>query len=403
MRSFISGWSCFNPLGSSREEFTRRLFAAESGIVPVRERWGLPHDFPVPYAGLIKDTFFPPLGDNLYSLETEILLGTVLEEIFSESNQQRPVDLIVLAGSDRQFRWGELFGVSSSPQLNVWERFNPYLVSDFVHQRLARFGQRELPVLDQIQVLNGCVTTVSAIGYASQRIRMGRNKRALVLNWEPRVRPEDLIRYNALGVLMREDCPAHKASRPFSVDRGGFVKSEGSGAFLVESEESVNENSGRVCAEVLGYAMNSEAYRLTEPREDGSAISEVMLAALTVAKLSPSRVDYINAHGTGTRKNDEAEIQAIRRVFGELSERVPISSTKSQLGHLNTASGSGEIAACLLAFENQILPPSLNHLPNPGWKFDFVPEVSRPAKVQFVLKNSFGFGGANASLVLAKV
>ena len=194
------------------------------------------------------------------------------------------------------------------------------------------------------------------------------------------------------------------ASRPFDARRDGFVLGEGAAMYVLEELERARARGAMILAEVRGYASTLDAYRVTDPDPDGAGAAAAMLGALADAGLTPRAIDYINAHGTGTRKNDPTETTAIKRVFGADAYHIPISSLKSQVGHLIGAAGALELSAALFALEEQLLPATINLThPDPECDLDYVPLTPRPAKVKRVLSNSFGFGGQNASLVIAAV
>ena len=200
----------------------------------------------------------------------------------------------------------------------------------------------------------------------------------------------------------RNDEP-EKASRPFDLDRDGFVMGEGAGILILETEENARRRGANIQAEVAGYGMSADAYHITSPSPDGRGMVKCMEDTLKFAGISTAEVDYINAHGTSTEYNDKFETLAIKRLFGDRAGEIPISSTKSMTGHLLGAASGIESIATIKAINESRVPPTINYTtPDPDCDLDYVPNVSREAKVEVALNNSFGFGGHNVSLVFKK-
>jgi 3-oxoacyl-[acyl-carrier-protein] synthase II len=202
----------------------------------------------------------------------------------------------------------------------------------------------------------------------------------------------------ALSTGFNDDPP--RASRPWDQARDGFVMGEGAGVLVLEEDEHARKRGARIYAEVLGYGMSGDAYHLTAPSEDGSGAYRSMRNALRSARLLPDHIDYINAHGTSTPLGDEIELGAVKRLFGDHAYRLSMSSTKSAIGHLLGAAGSVEAIFSILALRDGIVPPTLNlENPSPSCDLNLVPKTAQERKVNYVLSNSFGFGGTNASLI----
>jgi 3-oxoacyl-[acyl-carrier-protein] synthase II len=200
----------------------------------------------------------------------------------------------------------------------------------------------------------------------------------------------------------RNDAPL-KASRPFDIERDGFVIAEGAGIVVLEELELALQRGATIYAEVIGYGMTADAYHMTAPDPEGRGVVNCMRMALRDADIAPEAVDYINAHGTSTPYNDKHETTAIKQVFGEHAHRVPVSSTKSMTGHLLGAAGGIEAAFCALALSEGIIPPTINYeKPDPECDLDYVPNHARLADLDIVVSNSFGFGGTNACIVLKR-
>jgi 3-oxoacyl-[acyl-carrier-protein] synthase II len=202
----------------------------------------------------------------------------------------------------------------------------------------------------------------------------------------------------ALSTGFNDDPP--RASRPWDQDRDGFVMGEGSGMMVLEEYEHAKKRGARIYAEIIGYGMSGDAYHMTAPAEDGNGAFRSMRNALKRAQLTPDKIDYINAHGTSTPLGDEIELGAVKRLFGDHAYKLSMSSTKSAIGHLLGAAGTVEAIFSILAMRDGITPPTLNlDNPSPACDIDLVPKVAKERKVEYVLSNSFGFGGTNASLI----
>jgi 3-oxoacyl-[acyl-carrier-protein] synthase II len=200
----------------------------------------------------------------------------------------------------------------------------------------------------------------------------------------------------------RNDEP-EKASRPFDMDRDGFIMGEGAGIMILESLETALERGAGIYAEIAGYGMAADAYHITAPLPNGEGAARCMKMALKDAGVEPSVVNYINAHGTSTKAGDEIETYAIKTVFGEYAYKIPVSSTKSMTGHLLGAAGGVESVISVLSIKDDIIPPTINlDTPDPECDLDYVPKQARRTTVNYALSNSFGFGGTNACLLFRK-
>jgi 3-oxoacyl-[acyl-carrier-protein] synthase II len=209
--------------------------------------------------------------------------------------------------------------------------------------------------------------------------------------------------FNALRALSRFNEDPQRASRPFDLQRDGFVMGEGSAVLVLESGESLERRGVSPLAELKGYGATSDAHHITEPGPTGESAARAMKTALSVAGVDPSEVDYLNAHGTSTPLNDRQETKAIKLALGEDALRIPISSTKSMTGHLLGAGGALEAAICIMAMKHGVVPPTINlSEPDPDCDLDYTPNQSRKATINIAMSNSFGFGGHNSVLVLAK-
>ncbi len=251
--------------------------------------------------------------------------------------------------------------------------------------------------------LTACAASSQAIGEAYEMIRGDCADVVLSGGTHSMIHPFGVTGFILLTALStRNDDPA-RASRPFDRDRDGFILGEGAGMLILEELEHARSRRARIYGEIVGYGSTADAFRITDSHDEGRGAIACMREALEGAKLVPEDIDYINAHGTSTAVNDSVETLAIKRVFGDAAYRVPISSTKSMMGHLIAAAGSVEAIVCLLTLRDGVLPPTVN-LDHPGTDcdLDYIPHVARRKEVNIALSNSFGFGGQNITLILRR-
>ncbi len=251
--------------------------------------------------------------------------------------------------------------------------------------------------------LTACAASSQAIGEAVEILRRGDADVMLSGGTHSMIHPFGVTGFNLLTALSTRNDEPSRASRPFDRDRDGFILGEGAGMLVLEELEHARRRGAAIHGEVVGYGSTADAFRITDSHDEGRGAIACMREALADARLNPEDVDYINAHGTSTAVNDSIETLAIKRTFGETAYRVPISSTKSMMGHLIAAAGSVEAIVCLLTIRDGVLPPTVN-LDNPGadCDLDYIPHVARARPVDVALSNSFGFGGQNIALILRR-
>jgi 3-oxoacyl-[acyl-carrier-protein] synthase II len=248
-----------------------------------------------------------------------------------------------------------------------------------------------------------CSASAHAVGDAFEIIRRGDADAMIAGGSEAAITPMGVGGFAAMRALSTRNDDPGKACRPFDSERDGFIIGEGSGVIVLEERDLALQRGARVYAELVGYGMSADAFHITAPTEDGSGAVRVMEAALKKAGVSPSQVDYVNAHGTSTPHNDRIETLAIRKLFGDHADKMAISSTKSMTGHLLGAAGGLEAGITALAVHHQIVPPTINlDYPDPDCDLDYVPWKCRPVKIDYALSNSFGFGGTNAALLFKR-
>jgi 3-oxoacyl-[acyl-carrier-protein] synthase II len=248
-----------------------------------------------------------------------------------------------------------------------------------------------------------CSASAHAIGDALEIIRRGRADVMIAGGSEAAITPMGVGGFAAMRALStRNDEPA-TASRPFDLNRDGFIMGEGAGVIILEELGFAQRRGAPIYAELVGYGMSADAFHITAPSEDGDGGMRVMASALDDACVPPGEIDYINAHGTSTPFNDKLETLAIKRLFGEKARKLAISSTKSMTGHLLGAAGGLEAGITVLAIKHQIVPPTINYqTPDPECDLDYVPNAARPMSIRYALSNSFGFGGTNGALLFKK-
>ena len=252
-------------------------------------------------------------------------------------------------------------------------------------------------------VATACTAGTQAIGDAVRLLRCGQADVMLCGGADAMINPMGILGFGMLGTLSRRNDEPEKASRPFERSRDGFVLGEGAAIAVLERESFARARGARIRAEILGYAATCDAYRITDERPDAAGAAAAVRGCLQDAGIDAAAVDYVNAHGTSTPMNDRIETAVIKEVFGARAAQVPISSTKSMLGHLLAAAGAVEMAACVLCLEAGFLPPTINLVePDPECDLDYVPHRARVARFDTALSNSFGFGGQNACLLIRR-
>jgi 3-oxoacyl-[acyl-carrier-protein] synthase II len=408
-RVVVTGLGLITSLGQEVEGFWKRLLAGESGISRIESFDPAPYS--VRIAGEIKD-FNPEAW-----LDKRVARHM---DRFAQMAVASAVQAVKDSGLDLAredpFRVGAIVG-SGIGGLKEFEdqhtrllEKGPMRVSPFMVPKLminAAAGQ--ISILYGIKgpnagVANACASATSAIGQSFWTIEMGEAEVMITGGSEAAVTPMGLAGFcSARALSTRNDEPA-RASRPFDLQRDGFVLSEGAGIVVLEEYEHARARGARVYAEVIGFGMSGDGCHIVQPDPDGRGAAAAMSQMLKDGKAEADSVDYINAHGTGTPLGDISETKAIKIVFGDHARRLAISSTKSSVGHLLGASGGVEFIATVLAIRDQTAPPTINlEEPDPECDLDYVPLVPRPMPIRRACSNSFGFGGHNASLLIQKV
>jgi 3-oxoacyl-[acyl-carrier-protein] synthase II len=276
-------------------------------------------------------------------------------------------------------------------------------------QHLPNMAAAHISILHQAMgpnntIVTACAAGTQAVGEAFRLINRGDADVMLAGGCDSRLDPHLMVAYTAIKAVSTSVRPPSEVSRPFDAQRDGFVLGEGAAVIVLESYRRAKRRGATIYAEITGYGSSFDAFGITRPEPEGKGAALSMTAALREARIDPSKIDYINAHGTSTRLNDLMETVAVKRVFGHRASSIPMSSQKSMIGHLIGASGAVEAAATALSLHRGVVPPTINlATPDPDCDLDYVPNTSREITLNTAISNSFGFGGQNASLVMSRV
>ena len=407
-RVVVTGMGAITPIGNSVQEFWDSAVAGKSGLGILST---FDHSaYPVHVAGEVKD--FDP--QKYMDRRVARRMGRFSQFAMAATTEAvRQADLN-LEDTDRD-RVGVLLGVGiggleesqkavrtvdSRGGMRIDPFFFPKMLPNMAAAHIAlNFGVRGY----NNTVITACAAGTQAIGDAMDLVRAGRVDVCIAGGSEASLCELGLCGFAVIRSLSQNNDEPKKASRPFDAERDGFVAAEGAGILILESEEHAKSRSAPVLAEVAGYGACSDAFHVVAPSEDGDGARRAMREALQDAGVETTDVDYINAHGTSTQLNDRSETLAIKALFGEDAYRVPISATKSMVGHSFGAAGAVESVAAVQTIVNRTIHPTINlEHADPECDLDYVPEGARAADVNVVLKNSFGFGGQNACLVFKR-
>lgn len=304
-------------------------------------------------------------------------------------------------------------GLGGLPSLEKYHQIllekGPSRVSPFfIPMLIANMASGQIAIQFGVKGINSCLVTACAtgahcIGDAFRAILYGDAEAVIAGGTEANISPLTIAGFNSMKALSTRNDEPERACRPFEKNRDGFVVGEGAGIVILEELEFAFKRGARIYAELVGFGYTGDAYHITAPPPDGDGAIRCMRMAINDAGLKPEEIDYINAHGTSTPLNDATETQAIKKVFGEHAQKIPISATKSMTGHLLGAAGSTEAIFTILTIRDGIIPPTINYdEPDPECDLDYVPNVARRQPVNTAISNAFGFGGTNATLVLKK-
>jgi 3-oxoacyl-[acyl-carrier-protein] synthase II len=285
-------------------------------------------------------------------------------------------------------------------------RTSPFMIPMMISNMASGFISMEYGLRGpNMAIVTACATANHCMGEAWRIIKFGDADVMLTGGSEACIVPVGIAGFAAMRALSVRNDEPERASRPFDKDRDGFVMGEGAGVIILEEYEHAKKRGARIYCELTGYGLTADAYHMSAPSPDGEGAARCMAMAMKHAKVNPEEVDYINAHGTSTPVGDVCETKAMKRAFGEHAKKgLAVSSTKSMTGHLLGAAGAVEMAACVMAMRDGVLPPTINlDNPDPECDLDYVPNKAREKKVKIAISNSFGFGGHNSSLLIRAV
>lgn len=412
-RVVITGIGCVTPLGSGRETFWKALCAGKSGVRRIQSFDVT--QLPVKIAAEVLDAdIYDELStkDRKHVPRIVPLALRAAREALADSKvipenltleERRAIGVVIGTGggglSFTENQYAHYFNGEPA-------RASVYTIPASTHGGLSselsmRWGLRGLSHV----VSTGCTSSTDAIAYAAEHIALGRQEMMLTGGVDAPIAPGILAGFNLMTVLTKDwnDEP-HRASRPFSRDRSGIVLGEGAWIYLLETLESALKRDAKIYAEIIGYGSTCDAYHRVRLEDSGSEPARAMQLSLRDAERTTAQVDYINLHGTATQLNDKIETQAVKLAFDEDAHRIPMSATKSSIGHPQGASGAAGLSAALCAMHTGVIPPTINlDLLDPECDLDYVANRARAAAVKTALCNCIGFGSKNSALVIEKV
>ena len=408
-RVAVTGVGLISPLGIGNEENWRAIVAGRSGVGPIT-RFDA-SAFSCRIAGEVKG--FDP---SLYVEKKEIKKMDTFIHYAMAAAQFAMEDSGLPVRDDNRERIAVVIGsgIGGLPIIEETQKrylqsgprvISPFFITALIANEAAgnvsiRYGLKG----PNLSTVTACTTGAHAVGEAYRMIQYGDADAAIAGGTESVITPLAVGGFAVMRALSTRNDEPERASRPWDLDRDGFVMGEGAGLVILEEMEAAKKRGARIYAELVGYGLSGDAYHIAAPSEDGDGPARVMKNALADAEISPDRVGYINAHGTSTPMGDKVETIAIKMVFGEHAYKVAVSSTKSSTGHLLGAAGGLETGICALVLHHGVLPPTINYeTPDPECDLDYVPNVAREQRVEFALSNSFGFGGTNGCLVFKAV
>jgi 3-oxoacyl-[acyl-carrier-protein] synthase II len=407
-RVVITGMGAITPLGLNVSQFWGGLIEGRSGIGPVThfDCAGLDSSIAGEVRGFDPGNFMDRKEAKRTDPFTQFAIAATKEALeqsrldMTEDNGNR-IGCIIGSGIGGTTTWEAQHRtlMEKGPD-RVSPFFVPMMIADMASGQVSMiYGARGA----NFATVSACASGAHAIGEAFRLVQCGDLDAAIAGGSEAPVTPLSMAGFCALKALSTRNSEPERASRPFDLNRDGFVMSEGAGILILESERHARARSAEILGELAGYGATADAHHVTAPSPGGEGSARAMQNALASAGAAPQEVDYINAHGTSTPLNDKYETMAVHNVFGDHAGKLPISSTKSMTGHLLGAAGAVELVVTILVVKNDLIPPTINlDTPDPECDLDYVPHRARRAEVRFALSNSFGFGGHNVTLAVRK-
>ena len=410
-RVVVTGLGALTPIGNTVSEYWNNLLAGKSGAAPIKQFDAslFKTQFACEVKGFDVEQFIDKKEARKMDQFTQYAMVSVMEAVdhsgLIESNPN--LDRIgVVWGSGVgglktfQDESKAFFEGDGTPRFNPF--FIPKMIADIAAGQISiKYGFRG----PNYVTVSACASSNNAIIDAFNLIRLGKADAIITGGSEAAVNEMGMGGFNALKALSTRNDDPETASRPFDLDRDGFVLGEGAGALILEEYDHAIKRGATIYAEVVGGGMSGDAYHMTAPHPEGIGARNTMIAALEDAEIGPDQIDYINVHGTSTPLGDIAEVKAIQAVFGPHAYDLNISSTKSMTGHLLGAAGAIEAIACVLAVKNDIVPPTINHFtddPEIDPKLNFTFNKAQKLTINYAISNTFGFGGHNTSVVVKK-
>ena len=407
-RVVITGLGCISPLGNDVPTSWQNLVDKKSGADFIT------HYDTSDYACKVAAEVTGFDGRELFGVRAARRMDLSTQFALAAA-QQAVQDAALEITDDNRDRIGAVIGTGIGGMQTLHDQFKnftergPSRVSPFLVPMMLPDTPGGTVAIDMgirginFAVVTACATGTTALGEASEVIRRGQTDVMLAGGCEAAIVPLAMAGLSKMGAMSKYSGDPSRASRPFNLDRTGFVMGEGAAVLVLESLDYAQSRGARILAEVTSYGSTNDAFHISAPAENGAGAALCMRMALDNAKIDPRDIDYINAHGTGTPLNDRSETAAIKTIFGDYAYEVPISSTKSMTGHLLGAAGAVEAVFVVKIIQESILPPTINYeVPDPECDLDYIPNEPRSKVVKNVMSNSFGFGGHNATVILSK-